>query len=83
MDGRERNDLVIVLTYYAPQAARLVHVRFPPPPPPGRLVLEGKDLVVRYGDLQVFDGAHCQMEEKSVGILVSLLISHKILKMPQ
>src|SRR5690349_3060672 len=39
----------------APRAARSVHVRFPPPPPPGRLVLEGKDLAVRYGDLRVFD----------------------------
>ena len=30
----------------APRAGRSVHVRFPPPPPPGRLVLEGKDLAV-------------------------------------
>jgi ATPase subunit of ABC transporter with duplicated ATPase domains len=38
----------------APRAGRSVHVRFPPPPPPGRLVLEGKELAVRYGDLEVF-----------------------------
>ncbi|MET0902738.1 MAG: ABC-F family ATP-binding cassette domain-containing protein [Acidimicrobiales bacterium] len=38
----------------APRARRSVHVRFPPPPPPGRLVLEGNGLAVRYGDLQVF-----------------------------
>jgi ATPase subunit of ABC transporter with duplicated ATPase domains len=38
----------------APRAARSVHVRFPPPPKPGRLVLEGRDLAVRYGNLEVF-----------------------------
>jgi ATPase subunit of ABC transporter with duplicated ATPase domains len=38
----------------APRAGRSVHVRFPPPPPPGRLVMEGKGLAVRYGDLEVF-----------------------------
>ncbi len=38
----------------APKGSRAVHVRFPPPPPPGRLVLEGQGLAVRYGDLEVF-----------------------------
>jgi ATPase subunit of ABC transporter with duplicated ATPase domains len=38
----------------APRAGRSVHVRFPPPPPPGRLVLGGTGLAVRYGDLEVF-----------------------------
>jgi ATPase subunit of ABC transporter with duplicated ATPase domains len=38
----------------APRANRSVHVRFPPPPPPGRLVMEGQGLAVRYGDLEVF-----------------------------
>ena len=38
----------------APRAGRSVHVRFPPPPPPGRLVMEGTGLAVRYGDLEVF-----------------------------
>ncbi len=33
---------------------RSVHVRFPPPPQPGRTVLEGDGLAVRYGDLEVF-----------------------------
>jgi ATPase subunit of ABC transporter with duplicated ATPase domains len=33
---------------------RSVHVRFPAPPQPGRLVLEGAGLAVRYGDLEVF-----------------------------
>ena len=33
---------------------RSVHVKFPPPPPPGRLVLEGDSLAVRYGDNEVF-----------------------------
>jgi ATPase subunit of ABC transporter with duplicated ATPase domains len=46
----------------APRAARSVHVRFPPPPPPGRLVLEGKDLAVRYGDLEVFDEVDLAVE---------------------
>jgi ATPase subunit of ABC transporter with duplicated ATPase domains len=38
----------------APQAARRVAVRFPPPPAPGRTVLEGRGLAVRYGPLEVF-----------------------------
>ena len=46
----------------APRAGRSVHVRFPPPPPPGRLVLEGKDLAVRYGDLEVFDDVDVVVE---------------------
>jgi ATPase subunit of ABC transporter with duplicated ATPase domains len=46
----------------APRAGRSVHVRFPPPPPPGRLVLEGKDLAVRYGGLEVFDGVDVVVE---------------------
>ncbi|MFL6206473.1 MAG: ABC-F family ATP-binding cassette domain-containing protein [Acidimicrobiales bacterium] len=46
----------------APRAGRSVHVRFPPPPPPGRLVLEGKDLSVRYGALQVFDDVDVVVE---------------------
>lgn len=33
---------------------RSVHVKFPPPPPPGRLVLDGSGLAVRYGDNEVF-----------------------------
>jgi ATPase subunit of ABC transporter with duplicated ATPase domains len=39
---------------HARQADRTVAVRFPPPPPPGRTVLEGQGLAVRYGDLEVF-----------------------------
>src|SRR3546814_1616896 len=38
----------------APKANRSVHVRFPPPPAPGRTVLEAADLAVRYGQLEVF-----------------------------
>jgi ATPase subunit of ABC transporter with duplicated ATPase domains len=38
----------------APRASRSVHVRFPPPPKPGRLVLEGEGLAVRYGQNEVF-----------------------------
>jgi ATPase subunit of ABC transporter with duplicated ATPase domains len=38
----------------ARQADRKVAVRFPPPPPPGRTVLEGNGLAVRYGDNEVF-----------------------------
>jgi ATPase subunit of ABC transporter with duplicated ATPase domains len=38
----------------APKGNRSVHVKFPPPPPPGRTVLEGYGLAVRYGDLEVF-----------------------------
>jgi ATPase subunit of ABC transporter with duplicated ATPase domains len=33
---------------------RAVHVRFPAPPQSGRVALEGSDLAVRYGDLEVF-----------------------------
>lgn len=33
---------------------RSVRVRFPTPPQPGRTVLEGEGLAVRYGDLEVF-----------------------------
>jgi ATPase subunit of ABC transporter with duplicated ATPase domains len=33
---------------------RAVHVRFPAPPPSGRVALEGEGLAVRYGDLEVF-----------------------------
>ena len=46
----------------APKAGRAVHVRFPPPPPPGRLVMEGTGLAVRYGDLQVFDDVDVVVE---------------------
>jgi len=38
----------------APKGNRSVHVTFPPPPSPGRLVLEGDRLAVRYGDNEVF-----------------------------
>jgi ATPase subunit of ABC transporter with duplicated ATPase domains len=38
----------------APRASRSVHVRFPPPPKPGRVVLEGTGLAVRYGQNEVF-----------------------------
>jgi ATPase subunit of ABC transporter with duplicated ATPase domains len=41
---------------------RSVHVRFPPPPPSGRVALEGEDLAVRYGDLQVFDSVDFAVE---------------------
>ena len=46
----------------APKAGRSVHVRFPPPPPPGRLVMEGSGLAVRYGDLEVFDDVDVVVE---------------------
>ncbi len=46
----------------APRATRSVHVRFPPPPAPGRLVLEGEGLAVRYGDLEVFDDVDFAVE---------------------
>src|SRR5204863_35132 len=36
----------------APKAGRSVHVTFPPPPPPGRVVMEGEGLGVRYGPLE-------------------------------
>jgi ATPase subunit of ABC transporter with duplicated ATPase domains len=39
----------------APRAGRSVHVKFPPPPAPGRVVMEGKGVAVRYGALEVFD----------------------------
>ncbi|HJR25998.1 MAG TPA: ABC-F family ATP-binding cassette domain-containing protein [Acidimicrobiales bacterium] len=38
----------------ARKADRRVAVRFPAPPPPGRTVLEGSGLAVRYGALEVF-----------------------------
>ncbi len=38
----------------ASKGNRSVHVKFPPPPPPGRLVLDGSGLAVRYGDNEVF-----------------------------
>jgi ATPase subunit of ABC transporter with duplicated ATPase domains len=41
---------------------RSVHVRFPAPPASGRVVLEGDDLAVRYGDLEVFDGVGLAVE---------------------
>jgi ATPase subunit of ABC transporter with duplicated ATPase domains len=37
-------------------------VRFPPPPPPGRVVLEGAGLAVRYGDLEVFHDVDIALE---------------------
>ena len=46
----------------APRAGRSVHVRFPPPPPPGRLVMEGTGLAVRYGDLEVFRDVDVALE---------------------
>jgi ATPase subunit of ABC transporter with duplicated ATPase domains len=46
----------------APRAGRSVHVRFPPPPPPGRLVMEGTGLAVRYGDLEVFQDVDVVVE---------------------
>jgi ATPase subunit of ABC transporter with duplicated ATPase domains len=46
----------------APRASRSVHVRFPPPPKPGRVVLEGEDLAVRYGDLEVFRDVDLALE---------------------
>ncbi|HEY9556589.1 MAG TPA: ABC-F family ATP-binding cassette domain-containing protein, partial [Acidimicrobiales bacterium] len=46
----------------APKANRSVHVRFPPPPAPGRTVLEAADLAVRYGQLEVFRGVDFAME---------------------
>ncbi len=41
---------------------RSVHVKFPPPPPPGRLVLEGHGLAVRYGDNEVFHDVDFALE---------------------
>ncbi|MDP1804924.1 MAG: ATP-binding cassette domain-containing protein, partial [Acidimicrobiales bacterium] len=41
---------------------RSVHVKFPPPPPPGRLVLEGHGLAVRYGDNEVFRDVELYVE---------------------
>ncbi|MGQ0430999.1 MAG: ABC-F family ATP-binding cassette domain-containing protein [Microthrixaceae bacterium] len=38
----------------ASKGNRSVHVRFPPPPQSGRVALEGADLAVHYGDLEVF-----------------------------
>jgi ATPase subunit of ABC transporter with duplicated ATPase domains len=46
----------------ARQADRTVAVRFPPPPPPGRTVLEGEGLAVRYGPLEVFRGVDLAVE---------------------
>jgi ATPase subunit of ABC transporter with duplicated ATPase domains len=39
----------------APKHQRSLHVTFPPPPPPGRTVLEVRDLTKSYGTLEVFD----------------------------
>ena len=41
---------------------RSVHVRFPPPPKSGRVTLEGRDLSVRYGDLEVFRDVELAVE---------------------
>jgi ATPase subunit of ABC transporter with duplicated ATPase domains len=46
----------------ARKADRTIHVRFPPPPPPGRVVLEGEGLAVRYGDLEVFRDVDLALE---------------------
>jgi ATPase subunit of ABC transporter with duplicated ATPase domains len=40
----------------APRASRALRVKFPPPPQPGRTVLEVDGLAKSYGDLHVFDG---------------------------
>jgi ATPase subunit of ABC transporter with duplicated ATPase domains len=39
----------------APKHERAMHLRFPPPPAPGRTVLEVSDLAKSYGALEVFD----------------------------
>jgi ATPase subunit of ABC transporter with duplicated ATPase domains len=46
----------------APRGNRSVHVRFPPPPQPGRTVLEGEGLAVRYGELEVFRDVDLALE---------------------
>jgi len=58
----KRIDRIAATAVDAPRAGRSVHVRFPPPPQPGRTVLEGSGLAVRYGDLRVFDGVDLALE---------------------
>ncbi len=56
----------------ARRANRSVHVRFPPPPKPGRLVLEGEGLAVRYGDLEVFQGVDFALERGERLVIMGL-----------
>ena len=56
----------------APRAQRSVHVRFPVPPKPGRVVLEGRDLAVRYGDLEVFRQVSFALEREERLLIMGL-----------
>ena len=56
----------------ARRANRSVHVRFPPPPKPGRLVLEGEGLAVRYGDLEVFQNVDFALERGERLVIMGL-----------
>src|SRR3546814_12425231 len=60
-----RSDRMSANAVEAPMGQRSVPVRFPPPPAPGRTVIEADDLAVRYGDLEVFRGVDFAMERRS------------------
>src|SRR3546814_18073294 len=56
----------------APKANRSVHVRFPPPPAPGRTVLEAADLPGRYGQREGFRGAPFTLDRAERLLLMGL-----------
>ena len=56
----------------APRADRSVHVRFPPPPQPGRTVLEAEGLAVRYGALEVFRGVDLALDRGDRMLIMGL-----------